>query len=341
MNIYDISRLAGVSRKTVQRVLNNAPNVKPETQEKIRRIMDAHHFEPSAVARKLSSKKPNTIGIFLIQDAKQYKLYTDDLFYGAVIGSVISYCHSRSYNTLVSIMDITETDRLLSLYKQKSVDAGVIVSWCNVEAVVGQAAQARFPIAVFDQNNADSLGGLVPIPRLDDWNGAYQAASYLLDLGHTRLGIVTGEMGNPCSQARLAGFVQAVEDRGLTVSPNHVHYGRFVEQSGIDAIDRWVSGGQLPDAVFCSNDLMAYGALKALDRCGLGVPEHVSVIGFDDLLISEYMHPPLTTMKVPRVEMAVEMTERLLRKLEHPEAPPNEPVLFQARLVRRESCKRR
>ena len=338
MNIYDISRLAGVSRKTVQRVLNHSTNVKPETQEKIKRIMDEHHFEPSAVARKLSSKKPNTVGIFVIQDQRQYKLYTDDLFYGAVIGGIISYCNARAYNTLITIIDLSETEQLLSLYKQKSIDAGVIVSWSNVEEIVQKVTKAGFPIAVFDQNNADPLGGIVPIPRLDDWSSAYAAALYLLELGLTRLGIITGSMDNPSAPKRLAGFVQAVKDRGLSVSPNHIHYGQFVEQSGTEAIDRWIAGGQLPEALFCSNDLTAYGALKALTRHGIRVPEQVSLIGFDDLLISEYMHPALTTMRIPRVAMAVDMTDRLLNRLENPDAPPSEPVVFKAELVVRDSC---
>lgn len=338
MNIYDISRLAGVSRKTVQRVLNHAPNVKPETRDKIKQIMDEHHFEPSAVARKLSSKKPNTVAIFVIQDEKQYKLYTDDLFYGAVIGGVISYCNARAYNTFISIIDLSESEQLLSLYKQKSIDAGVIVSWSNVDAIVEKVTKAGFPIAVFDQNTADPLGGIVPIPCLDDWSSAYAAATYLLELGHTRLGIVTGRMDNPSAPKRLDGFLQAVKDRGLNVSPDHIHYGGFVEQSGIDAIDRWIAEDRLPEAVFCSNDLMAYGALKALTRHRVRVPEQISLIGFDDLLISEYMHPPLTTMRIPRVAMAVEMADRLLNKLENPDAPPREPVVFQAELIVRESC---
>ncbi|MFC5529124.1 LacI family DNA-binding transcriptional regulator [Cohnella yongneupensis] len=339
MNIFDISRLAGVSRKTVQRVLNNATNVKPETQEKIRRVMEEHHYEPSAVARKLSSSKPTTVAIFIVQDAKQYKLYTDDLYYGAVIGGIISYCNTRAYNTLVSIMDVTDPDQLLSLFKQKTVDAGVIISWCNVEAIVDKATKAGFPIAVFDQNNADPLDGLVPIPRLDDWTSAYKAATHLLDLGHTRLGIVTGDMNIPCAPVRLAGFVKAVEDRGLRVSPHHIHHGHFVEQSGAEAIDRWLADDRLPEALFCSNDLMAYGALKALIRQGISVPEQMSLIGFDDLLISEYMHPPLTTMRVPRIEMAIDMTERLIDRLENPSerSVSFSPAVFQAELVERAS----
>jgi LacI family transcriptional regulator len=339
MNIYDISRLAGVSRKTVQRVLNNATNVKPETHAKIHQIMQEHHYEPSAVARKLSSRKPNTLAIFIIQDEKQYKLYTDDLFYGAVIGGIISHCNSRNYNTLVSILDISDTDQLLSLYKQKSIDAGIIISWSNVQSIVDKVIKAGFKIAVFDQNNIAPNTQGIPIPLLDNWQSAYNAAEYLLHLGHSRLAIITGDMNIPCSPERLDGFLRAIQDHGLPAQDSSIFYGHFIEKSGSDAITYWMENDQLPDAIFCSNDLMAYGALQTLTRYGISIPDQISLIGFDDLLISAYMHPPLTTMRTPRVEMAQAITEQLINHLESTEQAVITNPHFVASLVERASCR--
>ncbi|WP_239615237.1 LacI family DNA-binding transcriptional regulator [Cohnella mopanensis] len=339
MNIYDISRLAGVSRKTVQRVLNNASNVKPETQAKIQKIMEEHHFEPSAVARKLSSSKPTTIGIFIIQDEQQYKLYTDDLFYSAVIGGIVSYSNSRHYNVLVSIIDISDSDQVLSLYRQKSIDAGIIISWSNVQSIVDKVTMAGFSIAVFDQNNINPDSPGILFPRLDNWKSAYDACQYLLDLGHTRLGIVTGDMTLACSGERLEGFLSAVRDRGLAVADRDIYYGHFIEKSGVDAVEYWFQSGQLPEAIFCSNDLMAYGAIQALNRLALSIPEQISIIGFDDLLISQYTHPPLTSMRIPRVEMAVSITERIIDLMENEVGPPLRPPAFRASLVERSTCR--
>lgn len=339
MNIFDISRLAGVSRKTVQRVLNNAPNVKPETQTKILKIMEDNHFEPSAVARKLSSSKPTTLAVFIIQDERQYQLYSDDLFYGAVIGGIISYSNSRNYNVLVSIMNIADTEQLISMYRQKSVDSGIIVSWSNVQSIVDKVKNAGFGIAVFDQNNLSSDTKDVPVPFLDNWQSAYDAGKYLLDLGHTRLGIVTGDMSIPCSGQRLDGFKSAARDGGYSIDDNDIHYGHFVEEDGVEAIDRWVKEDRMPDAIFCCNDLMAYGALKALNRHGIAIPEQVSILGFDDLLVSQYTYPPLTTMRVPRVEMAVSVTERLIDQLEGISEDAESSPAFIATLTDRSSCR--
>ncbi|QMV43844.1 LacI family DNA-binding transcriptional regulator [Cohnella cholangitidis] len=339
MNIYDISRLAGVSRKTVQRVLNNAPNVKPETQAKIQKIMEEHHFEPSAAARKLSSSKPTTIAVFIVQNQERYKLYTDDLFYSAVIGGIVSYSNSRNYNVLVSIMDISDTDQLLSLYKQKSIDSGIIISWSNVQFIVDKVTEAGFSIGVFDQNNLHPGTMDIPFPYLDNRTSAYEAGQYLLDLGYTRLGIVTGDMAIPASQERLDGFLAAVRDRGLSVEKDHIYYGQFIEKSGYDAVERWVRSNDLPEAIFCSNDLMAYGAIQASIRLGVSVPERLSIIGFDDLLISQYTHPPLTTMRVPRVEMAVSITERIIDLMEGKAGNAMPSPTFRAALVERSSCR--
>jgi LacI family transcriptional regulator len=340
MNIYDIARLAGVSRKTVQRALNGSPSVKPETKAKIRLIMEQHHYEPNETARKLSNKRTRTIGIFIVQDAKLYKLYADDLFYGAVIGGIVNQCTRSGYRTMLTLMDMSDLDPLLSLYKQKSIDAGIVLSWSNVQDIVHRVAAAGFRIGVFDQNNVPAPPKGVPIPRLDNFESAGRAAEYLMDLGHADLGIITGSMDIACSGERLDGFRKAVEKRGLSLGTSSIYYGHFTEKDGCDAIERWIHEGTLPQALFCSNDLMAYGALKTLNRHGVSVPEHISVIGFDDLLLSPYMQPPLTTMRVPRVEMAERLTAELMDLLDGAIPPEfGQKVVFQAELIVRGSCR--
>jgi len=338
MNIFDIARLAGVSRKTVQRVLNDAPGVKPETKQKIKDIMARQHYEPNAIARNLSTKRTRTIGIFIIQDAGKYQLHTDDLYFGAVIGGIINQCTYRDYKTMITILDIADPEPLMSMYKQKSIDAGIIVSWSNVQAIVDRAVAAGFPIGVFDQNTLDGPTESVPVPWLDNRASAYRAAQCLLDLGHTDVGILTGDMNIACSVERLDGFMQAAADRDIEVPAAKIKYGRFVEQDGANAIREWIAEDTLPKALFCSNDLMAYGVLQAMAEYGLKAPQDLSLIGFDDLLISQYMQPPLSSMRVPRVAMAETLTARLLDRLDG--IPPTVETAFQAELVLRGSVLR-
>ncbi len=336
MNIFDIARLAGVSRKTVQRVLNDAPGVKPETKQKIKAIMAQQHYEPNAIARNLSTKRTHTIGIFIIQDVGKYQLHTDDLYFGAVIGGIINQCTYRDYKTMITILDISDPEPLMSMYKQKSIDAGIIVSWSNVQAIVDRAVSAGFLIGVFDQNTLNGTTESVPVPWLDNRVSAYRAAQCLFDFGHTDVGILTGDMNIACSVERLDGFMQAAADRGIEVPASKIKYGHFVEHDGVNAVREWIAESTLPKALFCSNDLMAYGVLQAMSEHGLKAPQDLSLVGFDDLLISQYMHPPLSSMRVPRVAMSEALTARLLDQLDG--IPPAGEMIFQAELVLRGSC---
>jgi LacI family transcriptional regulator len=338
MNIFDIARMAGVSRKTVQRVLNNTESVKPETREKIRRIMEQHHYEPNETARRLTTKRTRTIGIFIIQNRAHYELHSDDLYFGAVIGGIINQCTAMNYRALLMTYDISMYEPLLSVYKQKSIDAGIIVSWSDVQEIVDRVTGAGFYIGIFDQNNVANPPEGTPIPHLDNRKSAYLATQYLLGLGHKRLGIVTGDMAIRCSRERLDGFLSACREQSIPVSDSQIYYGNFIEDSGSSACEYWIREQMLPTAIFCSNDLMAYGALKTLVSAGVSVPEQVSVIGFDDLLISKYMYPPLSTMSVPRVDMAEKLTRHIIQTLENGEDTAFGSDIFEASLTIRSSC---
>lgn len=337
MNIFDIARIAGVSRKTVQRVLNNSASVSPKTREKVLGVMEEYHYEPNSAARKLSSKRTHTIGLFIIQDKSNYTLYSDDMYYGAAIGAVISHCFERGYNTLVTILDVSDTSALFSQYKQKNIDGGIVISWSNVQKLMEQIKEAGFEICVFDPNNAPDGGLSVPAPKIDNRKATYKAVEYLADLGHKDIGMITGLLNNPAGLERYEGFMDAMQTRKLPVSQDRIFHGDFTEQSGKAAVEQWISGGTLPTAVFCSNDLTAIGAMKALAAHKLSVPDDISVIGFDDLLISQYLHPALTTLRVPRVDMAVSLVNQLISVLEE-DGNAAEETLFEAELIVRDSC---
>ncbi|RCX18584.1 LacI family transcriptional regulator [Fontibacillus phaseoli] len=337
MNIFDIAKLAGVSRKTVQRVLNNSASVSPKTRENVLRVMEEYHYEPNSAARKLSSKKAHTIGLFIIQDTSNYRLYSDDLFYGVAIGAVISQCFERGYNTLVTILDISDTSALFSQYKQKNIDGGIVISWSNLQELVEQVRDAGFEICVFDRSNAPDGGLFVPAPRINNRKGAYKAIEYLAELGHMNIGIVTGLLNNLSGLERYEGYLEAMQAWKLPVSQAQIFQGDFTENGGYAAVEHWISEGTLPTAVFCSNDLTAIGAMKALAAHKWSVPDDISVIGFDDLLISQYLHPALTTMHVPRVDMAVSLVNQLISVLEE-DSESLEERSFEVELIVRDSC---
>ncbi|WP_166786825.1 LacI family DNA-binding transcriptional regulator [Jeotgalibacillus salarius] len=334
MDIFDIAKLAGVSRKTVQRVLNDSPQVKKETRERILQIMNEHNYHPNVSARRLTKKKTQTLGLFIIQDPEKHNIYADDLFYSTVISSMISSCADRGYNVLVTTSTIDDTSPILKLYREKSIDAGMIISWSSVQKTVNEIRQAGFLVGVFDQNNLDADQQDIPVPILLNEESSLHATSHLIKLGHQRIGIITGEQENRAAVERLDGYKQAMQQAKLEEGP--VYFGSFVEQAGYEAITDWIGKGTLPTAVVCSNDLIAIGALKALGEHGISVPKQISLIGFDNIRLTEYTNPSLTTMQLPRVEMAEYLVEQLISHVEYGVPAPVKP--FTAALIERDSC---
>ena len=337
MDIFDIARIAGVSRKTVQRVLNNSDQVRPETRERIMKIMEEHQYQPNVSARRLVKKKTHTIGLFIIQDPGKDRIYSDDLFYSVVIGAMINACSLRGYKVLVTMTELDDPSPVLKLYREKSIDAGIIISWSNVQGVVDEILSAGFLVGVFDQNNVTHRTPSIPMPLLQNEQGAKEAANHVIHLGHKKIGIITGDEDNRAAMERLNGFQQALNEAGLPVKPKYIYKGRFIEESGRDAVRHWMEKGDLPSAIVCSNDHIAFGALKELKEAGRDVPGDVSLIGFDNILLTEYTSPALSTMNVPRVEMAVALVEELIHRIEG--VPFEKMNPFHATLVNRDSCR--
>ncbi|PFA66683.1 LacI family transcriptional regulator [Bacillus sp. AFS015802] len=336
MDIFDIARIAGVSRKTVQRVLNDSDQVRTETRERILKIMEEHQYHPNVSARRLVKKKTHTIGLFIIQDPQKDRIYSDDLFYSVVIGAMINACSLRGYKMLVTMAEVEDPSPIMKLYREKSIDAGIIISWSNVQSIVDEILSADFLVGVFDQNNVTRRSPSIPMPVLQNEVSAMEATHHLLKLGHEEIGIIMGDEDNPAAVERLIGFQKALEAAGIPFKPEYLYKGKFIEESGRDAVQHWLDEGILPSAIVCSNDHIAFGALKALKEAGRNVPGDVSLIGFDNLLLTEYTSPALSTMNVPRVEMAVALVEELIHLIEG--VPYEKMNPFQATLVSRDSC---
>ncbi|WCF09399.1 substrate-binding domain-containing protein [Paenibacillus thiaminolyticus] len=327
---------AGGAPSTTPPLIGGAANMHPEAPGNVRRAGGEYQEQLIGDARKHSSRNSGTIGLFIVQDHN--RIYEDDLFYGAIVGAIISQCGERGYRTLVTILDVSDATPLLGLYEQKSIDAGLLISWSDVQGIVDQVSRAGFVIGVLNQNNISQSATVLPAPYLDNRKSAYEATRYLLELGHRDVAIITGPTGQPCSSERLAGFLDAALGQGVEVPDSRIWCGDFTEQAGAAAAMQWLEADDLPAAVFCSNDLMAYGLLKVLRQQQVAVPERLSVVGFDDLIISRYTCPPLTTMSIPRTEMAAYVTNRLIHQLENPEEAYPLPV-FRAQLMVRESCR--
>ncbi|NDI33443.1 LacI family DNA-binding transcriptional regulator [Chengkuizengella sediminis] len=336
MNSFEIARLAGVSRSTVTRVINNYGNVHPKTKSKVLKVMEENNYRPNATAKKLSSKKSNVIGLLVIKDMdKSSPSFLVDAFFGPMVDTIIHTASSRGYRIM---LDITEENdkNTLNLFHEKSIDAGIFLSWSNMQPKIKEAVKLGYHCGVIDFDFAIDRDDSIVIMDVCDKKSAYKATKYLIELGHEHIGFITGIKSKRCSIERLKGYELAHLESEIVINESNLFEGYFNEEDGYAAVEYWTELGKMPSAIFAANDKMAIGALNALHKKGLRVPEDVSIIGYDDVILTQYTSPKLTTMKVPVSEMADSLINTLIDKIEGREDVRLRKT-FTARLVERES----
>ena len=327
VSIKDIARAAGVSHSTVSRALADSPLVKEETKQRICRLAREMGYSPSAIARGLVTKRTQTIGLVVTTIA--------DPFVAEIVRGVEETALDRGYNILLCNSNAQPQRELaaVSTLREKRVD-GIIVSASRVgDLYLPMLLETGVPIVLV---NNELSGRYVYSVVTDDEAGGRLATEHLLDLGHVRIGYISGPEVHRSNINRLWGYRQALQARGLTPDPRWIVPGDGGVQGGEEGMARLLSLPTSPSAVFCYNDVTAIGALLTARRLGWTVPDQVSVIGYDDISFAAYTNPALTTVEQRRYEMgslAVQMVFDLLDG-----ASSVENILLPARLIVRESC---
>jgi LacI family transcriptional regulator len=195
--------------------------------------------------------------------------------------------------------------------------------------------QHRFPHVLIDHRGVDEV---TPAVAASNRRGAYNATEYLVELGHRRIGFITGAMDQMCARDRLEGYRAALADRGIPLDPELVYEGDFFQPLAYAGASALLELSHPPTAIFASNDVSAFGAMEAIRVHGLHIPDDVSVVGFDDIPQAAHVHPPLTTVRQPLEEMGRAATRMLLEYIKDPQRPV-ERVELPTGLVIRQSCR--
>ncbi len=307
VTINVVAKEAGVSKKTVSRVLNNEPNVSETTKQKVQAVFERLGYRPSPVARGLARNQSFLIG--LVYDNPN-KSYVSEIQNGA-----LSVCDKSGYHLLIHPADYESDDLLLNierLWTESRLDGLVLTPPFSdrsdlLELLDGlNASYVRIGATDFSRDRA------APSVISNDEAAAYQVTRYLISLGHHRIGFVKGHPDHPVSEQRYKGYRQALTDNGMAQDELLVAEGLFTFASGEDAGRKLLAQPDPPTAIFASNDYMAAGILKVASQRRLSVPHDLSVVGFDNAPISGYIWPSLTTVKQPIFEMAQQATQLLL-----------------------------
>jgi LacI family transcriptional regulator len=307
--IDDVARLAGVSIKTVSRVFNNEPNVRPVTRE---RVMDAAtelEYRPNLSARRLAANRAFVIA--MLYDNPKAPDYVAEVQDGA-----LRACRARGYDLLIHPCDAQSpvlVQEVLDLHHQATVDGFVILQPLSDLEELDTALLDHGILAVRVSQRA--FPGL-PWISVGDEEAADEMTEHLIQLGHRRIGFIMGHPDHGSSHDRLAGYRRALARHGIDYDGKLVESGRYDYESGYSCALRLLALRPRPSAIFASNDHMAMATLTAAHELRLEVPGGLSVAGFDDASFARFAWPPLTTVRQPVAEVAQLATDVLLDRLQ-------------------------
>ena len=330
VTIRDVARDAGVSVATVSRVLNESGPVHALTAERVWAAARALRYMPNQAARSLITRQTRTLVVVLPD------LHGE--FFSEVIRGIDQRAQREHYHVLVSGSHDAWDEIAAALRAMHRRVDGVIIMSPDIEADVLKATLPPDLPAVL--LNCVARGRDISAINIDNRGGAGEMVRHLVSLGRRGIGFIAGPARNHDAGERLAGYHEALARAELT-APLPALPGDFTEAGGYEAVRTLLEGaggaGRV-DALFAANDSMAVGALSALRRAGIKVPDDVAVVGFDDIPIAAYLSPPLTSMQVPIAELGVRAMEALLSAVQAPGAHEARQEVLPTRLVVRRSC---
>ncbi|MUG47769.1 LacI family DNA-binding transcriptional regulator [Paenibacillus woosongensis] len=339
INSIEIARIAGVSRSTVSRVINNYPNVPQATRDKVMQVIEQYKYSPNFSARIMSGMKTRTIGLFLISPEEVFH----DSLTNSLITGFIESASNQGYYVLTHIIRNTRDSEVLRKVKetfyQQRIDGGVFIGAANHEPLIEELIAEGYVVGIIDQHIEGRNEPNRVICNFGNDQGMKQGVDYLASLNHRRIGFIAGDPLRCSGPEKLEGFKAAMRSHGLEVNPEWIIPADFSEKSGYNSVKQWLGHvKELPTAIFACNDSVAFGALAAIQEAGLSVPEDISLMGFDDHLLSSRIQPALTSIHVDFAEMVDTLASRLIKTIEDPDKEFKKYV-GKTGLVIRESCR--
>jgi LacI family transcriptional regulator len=326
--IRDVARLADVSIATVSRVFNGSTRVSDQTRHHVRSIAARVGYWPNTAARSLTTSRTSTLGVLLPD------LYGE--FYSEVIRGIDQAARRDGYQILISG---SHADTLTLVTAARAmhglVEGMIIMAPDDGSAAALQEIMESIPAVLL---NPPCDNGSCNAISIANYDGAYAITEHLLALGHRRIAMVKGPSGNVDSEERLKGYRAAMLHAGIDPSPDLEFQGDFTEVSGCQAGRAAIQSIPRPTAMVAANDYMAIGLMSALREAGVRIPEEMAVTGFDDIEISQYVNPPLTSVHVDTYELGERAFQRWIQAARSggPSSPAHE--VLPTRLVVRQSC---
>jgi LacI family transcriptional regulator len=326
--IFDVAKAAEVSVSTVSRVLNNYQHVRPELRSRVREAMENLGYVPNRQARRLVGGKSGVVGLMIHALGTEY------------IAELI-----RGIDDALGLVDYDMMLYTTHRHKEKedfyarSIASGLADGLLLVVPTIGESyldalRESNFPHVMVDVDMSDGKSWSVGI---NNWQGAYEATRYLLELDHRRIAIITDQLEMSTSSSRLAGYKAALERYGVPFDPELAKEDNYMFPYTRKLVESLLALPDPPTAIFTTGDRAALQVMETLRLHQIRIPEDISLVGFDDIPQASSVYPRLTTIHHPIYEMGQAAVQILLKQIQNPDLPPQH-VQLETQLVIRESC---
>jgi len=328
--INDVARLAGVSKRTVSRVINDSPLVNKETRDKINAAIKELNYEPSPQARGLASSRSYLMGL-IYDDPNALSIH-------AIQRGILNVCLGKGYELMVRPFDHQSAnlpERVVSFIRRSKLDGIILLPPLSGDESLANALKAGGHNYVRIGNVAfDDMSHRV---YTEDRESMMDLSNYLVSLGHRNIAVISGPPSRLATVERLAGFQEGLLARGVALPDDNILVGDFTYDAGVRLGTKILSREDPPTAIFALNDEMAAGVLQAARKLGLDVPGDVSVAGYDDSPLATKIYPALTTFHRPNARLAEQAVEKLLLQIASTHDESHVEGSFRAELVLRQS----
>ncbi len=331
VTLNDIANKAGVSLATVSLALNGSDKVNKDTKIRIKNIAEELNYIPNARARALVKKSTQTIGLVIPEVVNP--------FFAELAQSIKDYVRSQDFNVILCSTDYQSEEELryINMFRSGQVDGAIFACVGDVmekhNELIIELVKQKIPVVFVDRDGVDH--DLIPVVKSDVYHAAYQAADYLISLGHKNLAFA-GQ-----SLERLNGFKSALLKHKLELNDDNIYYDYLKMEGGYQVGKKIAALKERPTAVVCLNDEIAIGVIQALIAKKVEVPEEISVVGIDNIKMANFYNPALTTVNIPVSQMGVKAAEILLKKIAgKPLSPKEKFFIFPTELIIRDSSRK-
>lgn len=333
MNIKDIAKLAQVGVSTVSRVLNNHPDVKESTRERILRIIKESNYIPNNSARILKQHNTKNIGI-LVKGVF-------NPFFSQMINNMGKIINEKGYTMIVRQNDYNiyqDVETLLAFIKEKRLQGAICLGGNFIDITDDSFKEINVPVVLTSVNAVSKMGkAYYSSIGIDNIKGAYDATTYLVNKGHKKIALVLGDADDMgISLWRLKGYKIAIDEKEIQFDDDLIIIGGYSSKGSYNETKKLLEKRKDVTAIFALSDIMAMGAAKAVFNSGMKIPRDISIVGFDGIDGSEYYNPSITTVKQPQKLMATTSINLLISLIN--EEIENKHILLDTQMIERDSC---